>query len=106
MAIKDATDGEVFLAYLAQVLGAQLQPGDVVVMDNLSAHKVQGVRDLIQQTGAELRYLPPYSPDFNPMTAASASGTPCSSVNSERALAARSNCLTLDQHISLGVIDS
>lgn len=67
MTIEDATDGEVFLAYLAQVLGPQLQPGDVVVMDNLSAHKVQGVRDLIQQTGAELRYLPPYSPDFNPI---------------------------------------
>jgi transposase len=67
MTIEAATDGEIFLAYLEQVLCPQLQPGDVVVMDNLSAHKVQGVRDLIHQTGAELRYLPPYSPDFNPI---------------------------------------
>ena len=67
MTIGAPTDGEVFLAYLEQVLCPQLQPGQVVVMDNLSAHKVDGVRKLIEQTGAELRYLPPYSPDFNPI---------------------------------------
>jgi transposase len=67
MTIEAATDGEIFLAYLEQVLCPQLSPGDVVVMDNLAAHKVQGVRDLIEQAGAELRYLPPYSPDFNPI---------------------------------------
>ena len=65
--LESPTDGDVFLAYLEQVLCPQLQPGDVVVMDNLAAHKVDGVRDLIQGAGAELRYLPPYSPDFNPI---------------------------------------
>ena len=67
MTIQAATDGEIFLAYLEQVLCPQLQPGDIVVMDNLSAHKVGGVQNLIEQTGAQLWYLPPYSPDFNPI---------------------------------------
>ena len=67
MTIEAATDGEIFLAYLQRVLGPQLQPGDVVVMDNLSAHKVAGVREAIEARGAELLYLPPYSPDFNPI---------------------------------------
>jgi len=67
MTIQAATDGEIFLAYVEQVLCPQLQPGDIVVMDNLAAHKVAGVRDLIETTGARLRYLPPYSPDFNPI---------------------------------------
>jgi transposase len=67
MTVEAATDGDVFLAYLEHVLCPQLQVGDVVVMDNLSAHKVQGVRELITARGAELLYLPPYSPDFNPI---------------------------------------
>lgn len=67
MSIEAPTDGDVFLAYLEQVLCPQLKPGQVVVMDNLAAHKVDGVRELITATGAELRYLPPYSPDFNPI---------------------------------------
>ena len=67
MTIEAATDGEIFLAYLERVLGPQLRPGDVVVMDNLSAHKVAGVRESIEACGAELLYLPPYSPDFNPI---------------------------------------
>lgn len=67
MTIEAATDGEIILAYLQQLLCPQLQPGDVVVMDNLAAHKVSGVRDLIENTGAQLRYLPAYSPDFNPI---------------------------------------
>jgi transposase len=67
MTIEAATDGNVFLAYLEQVLCPQLHHGDIVVMDNLAAHKVRGVRELIEKTGAELRYLPPYSPDFNPI---------------------------------------
>jgi transposase len=67
MTIPSATDGDVFLAYLEQVLCPKLQAGDVVVMDNLSAHKVEGVRQLIESSGAELLYLPPYSPDFNPI---------------------------------------
>ena len=60
-------DGDVFLAYLEQVLCPQLQPGHVVIMDNLAAHKVAGVRSLIEACGAQLLYLPPYSPDFNPI---------------------------------------
>lgn len=67
MTIEAPTDGEIFLAYLEQVLCPQLRPGDLVVMDNLAAHKVAGVRELIENAGAELRYLPPYSPDFNPI---------------------------------------
>ena len=63
MTIESATDGDVFLAYLEQALCPKLQAGDVVVMDNLSAHKVQGVRQLIEASGATLLYLPPYSPD-------------------------------------------
>lgn len=64
--VEAATDREVFLAYLEKVLCPVLQPGDVVVMDNLSSHKVDGVRQRIQQRGAELLYLPPYSPNLNP----------------------------------------
>lgn len=67
MTIEAATDGDVFLAYLKEVLCPQLKPGHIVVMDNLAAHKVDGVKDLIQQTGAQAIYLPPYSPDFNPI---------------------------------------
>ena len=67
MTIESATDGDVFLAYLEQALCPKLQAGDVVVMDNLSAHKVPGVRQLIEVSGAKLLYLPPYSPDFNPI---------------------------------------
>jgi transposase len=67
MTVEAATDGDVFLAYLEHVLCPPLRTGDVVVMDNLSAHKVEGVRELITARGAELLYLPPYSPDFNPI---------------------------------------
>jgi transposase len=67
MTIESPTDGEVFLAYLQQVLCPRLRPGQVVVMDNLSAHKNPAVRGYIEQTGAQLLYLPPYSPDFNPI---------------------------------------
>lgn len=67
MTIEAPTDGDVFLAYLEQVLCPQLRPGHCVVMDNLAAHKVAGVRELIEATGARLLYLPPYSPDFNPI---------------------------------------
>jgi transposase len=67
MTIESPTDGDVFLAYLEQVLCPRLRPGQIVVMDNLSAHKHPGVRMLVEQTGAQLLYLPPYSPDFNPI---------------------------------------
>ena len=60
-------NGETFLAWLEQLLVPALQPGDIVVMDNLSSHKVKGVRDAIEAAGATLRYLPPYSPDLNPI---------------------------------------
>lgn len=67
MTIEEATDADIFLAYVEQVLVPVLTPGDVVVMDNLSSHKVDGVREAIETAGAELLYLPPYSPDLNPI---------------------------------------
>jgi len=67
MTIEAATDAEIFLAYLDHVLCPALRLGDVVVMDNLSSHKVAGVRERIEAAGAEVLYLPPYSPDLNPI---------------------------------------
>lgn len=58
---------DAFETYLAKVLVPELRSGDVVVMDNLSSHKGPKVRQMIEAAGAELRYLPPYSPDFNPI---------------------------------------
>jgi transposase len=60
-------NGETFLAWVLQFLVPLLRPGDIVMMDNLSSHKVAGVREAIEAAGAVLRYLPPYSPDFNPI---------------------------------------
>jgi transposase len=62
-----AMDGELFLAWVKQGLVPGLQRGDVIILDNLSTHKVAGVREAIEATGARLEYLPPYSPDFNPI---------------------------------------
>ena len=62
-----AINGARFLAYVEQVLAPTLRKGDVVVLDNLRAHKVKGVREAIEARGGRLRYLPPYSPDFNPI---------------------------------------
>jgi transposase len=67
MVIDGAMDGEAFLAWVEQMLAPTLAPGDVVVMDNLPAHKVAGVRQAIEAAGARLLYLPPYSPDLNPI---------------------------------------
>jgi transposase len=67
MTIEAATDADIFLAYLDHALCPALRPGDVVVMDNLSSHKVRGVAQRIERAGAELLYLPPYSPDLNPI---------------------------------------
>ena len=67
MTVNAATDGDIFRAYVEQVLCAALKPGEVVVMDNLSAHKVAGIRERIEACGAQLLYLPPYSPDLNPI---------------------------------------
>jgi len=60
-------DGVTFRAYIEQVLVPTLRPGDVVVMDNLAVHKQPEVRTAIEQAGARLRFLPPYSPDLNPI---------------------------------------
>ena len=67
MTINGAVDGIVFKVYIKQVLCPTLNAGDVVVMDNLPAHKVAGVKELIEGCGAHLIYLPPYSPDLNPI---------------------------------------
>lgn len=67
MTVESATDGEVFLTYLEQVLCPKLARGAVVIMDNLSAHKIAGIRNMIEDCGATLLYLPPYSPDLNPI---------------------------------------
>lgn len=67
MSIESPTDGDVFLAFVEQVLGPKLQPGHLVILDNLGAHKVDGVRQAIESRGALVLYLPPYSPDFNPI---------------------------------------
>ena len=60
-------DGDAFLVYVREMLTPTLAAGDIVVLDNLPSHKVDGVRELVEATGATLRYLPPYSPDFNPL---------------------------------------
>jgi len=60
-------DEDSFLAYVEEVLAPTLIPGDIVVMDNLSSHKVSGVREAIEDRGARVIYLPPYSPDFSPI---------------------------------------
>ena len=65
--IDGAMDGPAFLAYVEQVLAPTLRKRDIVFMDNVRTHKVTGVRQAIEATGAQLRYLPAYSPDLNPI---------------------------------------
>jgi transposase len=60
-------NGEMFLAWVRQGLAPRLRPGDVVILDNLATHKILGVRETIEAAGARVLYLPPYSPDFNPI---------------------------------------
>ena len=60
-------NGECFLAYVEQVLAPSLKPRDIVVMDNLGSHKAQATKDAIERVGARLIFLPPYSPDLNPI---------------------------------------
>jgi transposase len=67
MAIEGATDAEVFRAYVSQILAPSLRPGDKVIMDNLSPHKDDLSLCLIKQAGAEVVFLPAYSPDLNPI---------------------------------------
>lgn len=62
-----AINGEAFLAYVEQMLAPTLRRGDIVIMDRLGSHKVAGVREAIESAGARLLYLPPYSPDLNPI---------------------------------------
>ena len=67
MTLDGALNQDGFAAYLDQVLGPTLQPGDVVVLDNLRVHKVAGMRERIEACGARVLFLPPYSPDFSPI---------------------------------------
>jgi transposase len=67
MILDGAMDGDMFCAYITHILLKELRPGDVVIMDNLPAHKVGAVREIIEGAGVKLIYLPPYSPDFNPI---------------------------------------
>jgi len=67
LVVDGAVNGDVFRAYVEQVLAPTLTPGDTVIMDNLGSHKVAGVRQAIEARGATLLYLPPYSPDLNPI---------------------------------------
>lgn len=67
MLLDGPMHGAAFRAYVDQVLVPELNPGDIVVMDNLPSHKVAGIREAIEAAGARLLYLPPYSPDFNPI---------------------------------------
>jgi transposase len=67
MTSEGATDAEVFRVYVEQMLRPTRHPGDIVIMDNLRAHKATGIREAIEQTGARVLYLPPYSPDLAPI---------------------------------------
>jgi DDE superfamily endonuclease len=67
LVLEGAVDGPSFLAYVQQFLAPALRPGEVLLMDNLSSHKVAGVREAVEAAGATLRYLPSYSPDLNPV---------------------------------------
>jgi transposase len=67
MVVDGAINGELFLAYVNKILLPTLREGDIVVLDNLSSHKVAGVKEAIASVGAKVVYLPPYSPDFNPI---------------------------------------
>ena len=67
LAVEGATTAAVFETYVERFLSPMLGPGQVVVMDNLTAHEGERVRELLEERGCELNYLPPYSPDFNPI---------------------------------------
>ena len=67
MTIEGSVNGKVFETYIKQILAPQLIKGDIVVMDNLSVHKVKGIEEAIENAGAKLIYLPPYSPDLSPI---------------------------------------
>lgn len=77
LVIDGPMNGPLFLAYVRQQLAATLRSGDIVIMDNLPAHKVAGVRQAIEAAGAQLIYLPPYSPDLNPIECGSQNSKAC-----------------------------
>ena len=99
MTIDSPTDSEVFRAYVDRVLVPSLRPGDVVVMDNLSAHKAPGIAERIDRAGAELIYLPPYSPDLNPIE-------PCWSKVKEFLRAAKARTQGLLEHVIGKALDT
>ncbi len=72
MVLDGPINGDWFEAYVTHILAPTLRPGDIVIMDNLSSHKRASVREIIEDHGAKLRFLPPYSPDFNPIEMACA----------------------------------
>lgn len=67
LVIDGAVNGALFLNYVRQQLAPALEPGDILILDNLASHKVRGVREAIERAGAQVLYLPPYSPDLNPI---------------------------------------
>ncbi|HEX8650529.1 MAG TPA: IS630 family transposase [Pyrinomonadaceae bacterium] len=67
MTVNGATDGDIFLVFVREVLAPTLSEGDLVIWDNLGAHRSQAVREVVEQRGAHLLFLPPYSPDMNPI---------------------------------------
>lgn len=67
MTVNGATDGDIFLVFVREVLAPTLSEGDVVIWDNLGAHRSQAVREVVEARGAQLLFLPPYSPDMNPI---------------------------------------
>ena len=77
MVLDGPMNGEAFLAYVQQVLVPTLRSGDLVVLDNLPAHRRAGVREAIEAAGARMQFLPPYSPDFNPIENAFAKVKAC-----------------------------
>lgn len=103
-------NGEWFLAYVQQVLVPTLSPGDVVVMDNLGSHKSKAVRQALRKAGAHLIFLPPYSPDLNPIEQVFASSRPCSarppSAPSKLPGGASASCSITSQPTSVQTISS
>ena len=93
MTIEAATDGDISLAFLEPVLCPRLRWGDVVVMDNLAAHKIAGVRERVEGVGAELLYLPPDSPDFHPIESCWAEVKPRLRAAQARSLSRLESCL-------------
>jgi transposase len=67
LVFEGALNGEMFKEYMRSCLAPTLKEGDVVIMDNLSSHKVKGIQEIVEEQGARIEYLPPYSPDLNPV---------------------------------------